>query len=405
MENSPYKIHTMEVVKDTPEYKRCVYHTEKPLFITAFILSLLVWLIGGIFVIWYLPFILIFLIAMQAIFLSHIKGYGIKISEKQFPEIYKLAQKSATKLGMHRTPEVYLYNMDGMFNAFATHFFSRNFVILTTAIVDACEEDKDYLSFVLTHEFTHLQRGHTRWQGFLAPSRLLPWIGKAYSKACEYTCDAVGATYGLDGNFEKSKKAVSLLATASRKRSDRLNFNAFDEEQRKNSGSFWMTLAETNATHPYTFKRVANLQKLLTDQPPEKVRGSFWGRFLAPMFSITFIIWIYVIFIILVASGGLTGWMMHNMLQDNPDFLSDYEEHTGDDYQDTDECEDGEKADGTPLCRYEWNKASQHWDYVEDREEDDWVYNPEREIYDYTGEDTGYYYDEEFEDWYHRDGD
>ncbi len=48
--------------------------------------------------------------------------------------------------------------MDGIFNAFATHFFSRNFVIITTAVMDACNNDMSKLEFVVAHELVHLQR-------------------------------------------------------------------------------------------------------------------------------------------------------------------------------------------------------------------------------------------------------
>ena len=99
---------------------------------------------------------------------------------------------------MPSVPAIYLYNMDGMFNAFATHFFSRNFIIITTSILEACKDDKKKIEFIIAHEMTHLQRGHTREQFLLFPSRFVPWLSNAYSRACEYSCDGVAAKYILE---------------------------------------------------------------------------------------------------------------------------------------------------------------------------------------------------------------
>lgn len=153
-----------------------------------------------------LVYVLFFAIGItigHAIFLSYIKGYGIKVSEKQFGNIYSLAKTASEKLGLEKTPDIYIYNMDGIFNAFATHFFSRNFVILTTAILDACNNDIQKIEFIVAHELVHLQRGHTRKQFFLFPSTLIPWLGNAYSRACEYTCDGVAGKF-IIGNKEQA---------------------------------------------------------------------------------------------------------------------------------------------------------------------------------------------------------
>jgi Zn-dependent protease with chaperone function len=125
------------------------------------------------------------------------------VSEKQFGDIYIFAQNTCERLGLEKTPDIYIYNMDGIFNAFATHFFSRNFVILTTAILGACDNDIQKISFVVAHELVHLQRGHTRKQFFLFPSTLIPWLGNAYSRACEYTCDGVAGKF-IIGNKEQA---------------------------------------------------------------------------------------------------------------------------------------------------------------------------------------------------------
>ncbi len=55
-----------------------------------------------------------------------------------------------------------------------------------------------------------------------------------------------------------------------------------------------MTLVETKSTHPFSFNRVAFVRSLFGDHTP-RVRKSFFGMLFAPIFSIKFILAIYII--------------------------------------------------------------------------------------------------------------
>ncbi len=65
---------------------------------------------------------------------------------------------------------------DGVLNAFATKLLSRRFVILHSALADACSDPRQ-LDFVLGHEVGHLAAGHLTWNGFLLPFRLRALAG------------------------------------------------------------------------------------------------------------------------------------------------------------------------------------------------------------------------------------
>lgn len=259
----------------------------------------------------YLGIFALFVLIIHALFLSRIKGYGIKVSEKQFPEIYAMARKASEKLILERVPDIYIYNMDGIFNAFATHFLSRNFVILTTSILDACKEDLKKIEFIVGHELVHIQRKHTRRQLLLAPSSMVPWLGNIYSRACEYLCDGVSGKILLDDK-EESIRGVLILPTADKDRSNNLNLEAY-EEQRAESGGFWMTVVEMGASHPFSFNRVATLRKIFGDDIPV-VPVSIPGILLTPFFSIrTWIIVYVVIVMIFLGNSFLSGF---NSLKD-----------------------------------------------------------------------------------------
>jgi Zn-dependent protease with chaperone function len=92
-----------------------------------------------------------------------------------------------------------------------------------------------------------------RW--LTTPGRLFPYLGAAYSRACEYTCDRVGAFCQPDG-------AISgLLALAAGKQ---LHPHVDVREyaaQAEADQSFWIRRAELISSHPRLPKRVAALLK------------------------------------------------------------------------------------------------------------------------------------------------
>ena len=83
------------------------------------------------------------------------------------------------------------------------------------------------------------------------PSYLIPFLGSAYSRACEYTCDNIG--YALCPSGVKS----GLLVLASGKTIyKRVNLNEFTKQDRTEDG-FWKWFAEKVASHPNLTKRLA----------------------------------------------------------------------------------------------------------------------------------------------------
>ncbi len=100
------------------------------------------------------------------------------------------------------------------------------------------------MAFVLAHELTHVKRRHPLWSWVLAGSQLVPLLGPAYSRACEYTCDATAALLRPDG------APGGLFVVAAGKRLHRLvDLVAFADQVRTEAG-FWVRLTELLSSHP-----------------------------------------------------------------------------------------------------------------------------------------------------------
>jgi Zn-dependent protease with chaperone function len=256
---------------------------EKPLFVTGVVLSALVWLAVVVSIVGLLYGVAIWIgiVVAHALFLAHVRGNGVRVSEKQHPELYARVRAASAKLGLPRTPDVFLVQGGGLLNAFATKFFSRRFVILLSDLVEHCTDARQ-LDFIVGHELAHHAAGHLAWNAFLAPYHLVPLLGAAYSRAREYTCDRAGAS--VAGDTEQAMRGLVVLA-AGGKLAAATNLDAF-MEQAAEAGSFWMAVFELAASHPYLCKRVAALKDWVAPGTAPAARRNFFAYPLAPFLGI-----------------------------------------------------------------------------------------------------------------------
>ncbi|WP_018248389.1 M48 family metallopeptidase [Orenia marismortui] len=229
---------------------------EKLYFVLMLIFSLFIYL-GLIFSIIGGFYILIFAIAAlisHGVYIGYIKGNGIKVSNKQFPEIYQTAQELSEKLELKRVPSIYILQSGGLLNAFATRFFGRNFVIIYSDVLElAYEEGEEAVAFVVGHELAHLKRKHLRWRYLLYPAMIIPFLAKAYFRACEYTCDQIAFQLRPEG-------AISglLVLAAGKKMYKRVNIEEVINQAEEERG-FWLCLSEILSTHPHLSKRLTRI--------------------------------------------------------------------------------------------------------------------------------------------------
>jgi Zn-dependent protease with chaperone function len=190
-------------------------------------------------------------LAIHGIMIGSLKGNGIRVTDKQFPDVYRIAQDLTAETGLTDVPEIYLQQAGGMLNAFATRFLSRDFVVIYSDVLElAYEKGEDALAFVICHEFAHLRQQHILKHLLLFPALATPFLGKAYSRACEYTCDRYGAYYQPDGAL-----AGLLVLAAGKKLYKRVDVEEYIFQSRNNHG-FWVWFSELIQTHPHLYKRV-----------------------------------------------------------------------------------------------------------------------------------------------------
>jgi Zn-dependent protease with chaperone function len=206
---------------------------------------------AGVIVGYGVLFALVFFM-MHGLMIGNLRGNGIRITPTQFPALHSAVVRHAASLGLKKVPDVFLLQAGGLLNAFATRFLGRDFVVLYSDVLAMAErEGQAVVGWIVAHELAHVRRGHLKRRWMIMPGRLIPYLGAAYSRACEYTCDRFAAYCQPDGAVD------GLLALAAGpdlyRRVDAREF----AEQVKTEGGFWVRRAELLATHPTLPKRLA----------------------------------------------------------------------------------------------------------------------------------------------------
>src|SRR5262249_12956396 len=118
---------------------------------------------------------------------------------------------------------------------------------------------------VIGHELGHIKAGHLRWIWVIAPGMFVPFLGGAYSRAREYTCDRYGAA--LCGDRQGALLGLSILAAGGAK-GPQVNLAAFVNQSRDLNTGF-MTLGKWLSAYPPLCDRVAALEPgLVSDHRP-----------------------------------------------------------------------------------------------------------------------------------------
>ena len=126
--------------------------------------------------------------------------YSVRVSEKNFPELYAYVKEFTMLLGLKKEPEVYVQST-GKVNAFACWVPGKYYIRINAEVLDlAYMENKDIktVAFIMAHEFGHVYFHHVNmfyriWTTFVGH---IPILGTAvitplYTRSKEYSADRV----------------------------------------------------------------------------------------------------------------------------------------------------------------------------------------------------------------------
>jgi Zn-dependent protease with chaperone function len=180
------------------------------------------------------------------------RGSAVRLSPRQFPDIYAVKDDFVRRLNLRRDPEIYLMSGNGTLNAFAASTFGYDFVVIHSELFsNTYERNKDALAFIVGHELGHLRLGHTRlwYQLSTAYVDRVPLLGGFLSRAREFSCDRHGAYLAPRG-----EEGLVLLA-AGRYVYKEVDVDELLEQAQRFRG-FWPIVAQLPQSHPFTVRRL-----------------------------------------------------------------------------------------------------------------------------------------------------
>lgn len=227
-------------------------------------LSLLVGTLGLVLIA--LPMMALPIWMAQQFFKASVLGHAARVSERQYPQVHAMVVSSAKALGLEKVPQVFIVNGDGMVNALALKFLDGQYVVLYASLVDMMVERKQAreLKMIIAHELAHHAAGHTHfWRNLLIlPAKYIPYVGMAYSRACEFTADRLAAA--VVGDIDASKRA--LLAIAIGMKTLRTDVDAF-VAQEADMPQFFGFINEVYSSHPRMTRRIMALDTMRGAMP------------------------------------------------------------------------------------------------------------------------------------------
>jgi Zn-dependent protease with chaperone function len=196
---------------------------------------------------------------------NRLLGRSIRVSDRQFPRIHRIARECAETLGVP-VPTVYVQNSPYI-NAHTSGTDDDAYIVIHAALVDHFTDEE--LKFVIGHETGHIQNKHVVYGTVLqlllrSAGLFVGWIVapaqmalRAWYRRAEITCDRAGLLCVRD--LDVASRTFLKLAVGSRKLYEQLDVEAFLAQAREGRVGVGRFL-EAFESHPYLPKRIEALR-------------------------------------------------------------------------------------------------------------------------------------------------
>lgn len=203
-----------------------------------------------------------------------------KIDEKSLPEVYSLAKACGKLLCLDILPELYVIRSSEL-NAFTVGGNDAPIIALYSSIVQFMSTSE--LATVIGHEMGHVKSAHTPYhtlayllaRGILSLGAFatlaipLQLMISSWHRDSEITADR--ASLIVTGDIELVKRTQIKLRLGLNQIDDNVNLTKFLEQQEKLENSLTSQLTELLMPHPFTAKRIRQLEEFAHTQEYKKI--------------------------------------------------------------------------------------------------------------------------------------
>ena len=197
-------------------------------------------------------------VAVLEFYYAYIRTSAVKVTKKQFSDIYEMAERYTYILGLKKMPEIYLVQQNGILNAFASNIIRKKYITINADLLEIGYRqynDLESIGFILGHEMSHIKLRHVsiwiRYTVMLA--EVLPIAGSMLSRVREYSCDRLAQAVSQNDGVE-----AMLALTMGKHLYKRTDAEEYLESA-KNVKGFWVWVVNLFSSHPILPKRVKAL--------------------------------------------------------------------------------------------------------------------------------------------------
>jgi len=228
----------------------------------------------------------------RALRLNFLAG-SVRVSERQFPQIYDMVRDGAYILDLERVPEVFV-TQNPLVNAM-TLGSDQPFIVINTGTVDLL--DAEELRTVVGHELGHVLSGHAVYRTMLfhlialaariawmpigyVGLRGIIWALEEWYRKSELSCDRAGVLASQDP--DAARRVLMKLAGGARM--SELNPDAFMEQAHEYDAvpdvrdGLLKLLQLQGLMHPFAVVRFAELNRWIASGEYERILAGDYPR-------------------------------------------------------------------------------------------------------------------------------
>lgn len=207
-----------------------------------------------------------YLVLVMAYLYGQVRARSVKITERQFPEVYQLIQMYAWRMGLKEVPEAYLVQENGVLNAFSAFVIRKKYIQINADLFEVAYReynDLNAIGFVVAHEMAHIRLKHASlWYNLsIIWGSIIPFLGSALSRAREYSCDRVAQVVSGSDGID-----AMMALTVGKHLYKRINVQDYIDNSMQVRG-FFVWAYNLTASHPIMTKRIKAL--ILRDRSGE----------------------------------------------------------------------------------------------------------------------------------------
>lgn len=199
-----------------------------------------------------------YILFVLAYFYGQVRSRAVKITPRQFPEIYDLIIKYSYRLNLKEIPEAYIVQENGILNAFSSFVIRKKYIQINADLFEVAYReyhDIDSIGFVLAHEMAHIKLKHASlpYQLWILWASVIPFLSQTSSRTREYSCDRLAQIVsGSDGI------QAMMALTVGKHLYKRIDVQDYIDNSIHVNG-FFVGLYNLLSTHPILPKRIKAL--------------------------------------------------------------------------------------------------------------------------------------------------